>query len=262
MLVALVIVSVAAAVTGIWMMASRFVRALADSEAMAATLEDRVREKERDLEWTYGRLGELERMRILAEERERIQREMHDGIGGRLVSALAVISGGATDVTAVKGLLRRAIGDLRLVVETVGSEPGELTTLLGSLRERLETDSRAARLELKWRVEDVPGAPVLGPAKSVQIIRIVEEAFANVIRHAAATHVSIRAFAEPGAKGGDGMVVEIADDGRGLAAAHVVGRGLANMRRRAEEIGGELDVRSRGEGTAVRLWLPLAESPE
>ncbi|MGH7803147.1 MAG: hypothetical protein ACREQJ_02265, partial [Candidatus Binatia bacterium] len=87
-----------------WAMVTRFTRALGESESLAATLEDRAREKESELERSYARLGALERERILLDERERIQREMHDGIGGRLVSALAVIESGSRGAPAVGNL--------------------------------------------------------------------------------------------------------------------------------------------------------------
>jgi signal transduction histidine kinase len=241
-----------------WIIVSRFARALGESESSAATLEHRAREKERELELSCERLGELERVRILDAERERLQREMHDGIGGRLVSALAVLDGAASDAGSARALLRRAIGDLRLVVDAVESEPRDLTAVLGALRERLETSLRASGIRLEWRVEDVPRSSPLGPAQSLHLTRIVEEAMVNVSRHSRARSVALRTTGGPG----DSTLVEIRDDGRGIAAATPPGRGLRNMCRRAEEMGARLDVASSTGGTVLRLSLPPTPSPE
>jgi signal transduction histidine kinase len=89
-------------------------------------------------------------------------------------------------------------------------------------------------------------------------MRIVQEAITNVVKHAGAATVTVRTGESPGAGGAAGVFIEVADDGRGIAADAPRGRGLANMARRASRIGGGLDVRSNGRGTTVRLWIPRA----
>ena len=93
----------------------------------------------------------------------------------------------------------------------------------------------------------------LAPSVQASLYRIASEALANALRHAEAGVVELRLH-----RAGPGVVLTIADDGRGLPAAPVPGVGLASMAERAEALGGELTVRSRpGGGTRVRASVPL-----
>jgi signal transduction histidine kinase len=108
-------------------------------------------------------------------------------------------------------------------------------------------------------VEDVPAPDRFGPEQSLHLMRIFQEAVTNAVKHARATTLSVRTGTARDAAGRDCAYVEIADDGCGFGGAQTdaAGRGLRNMRRRAEELGGELVVSSVAQGTAVRLLLPL-----
>src|SRR5262249_24522279 len=100
-----------------WVMVANLGTALTQSEELNDELEQRVAEKHTELERNYGRLRELERERAIAGERERIMRDMHDGMGGQLVSTLAMVESGRFTSDTVADAIHAALDDMRLVVE-------------------------------------------------------------------------------------------------------------------------------------------------
>ncbi len=237
-----------------------FTRAMGEAERLNRELEQRVRDKHAELERNYEALHALERARAVADERERIMRDMHDGMGGQLVSTLAMVESGRGTSAAVADALRDALDDLRLVIDSLDPVEGDLGAALGQVRHRLEPRLERNGIRFDWRVLDLPAVSDLGPERVLQVLRIVQEAIANVVKHARASTVAL-ATGAAALDGRQGVFVEVRDDGRGfdVAAANGRGRGLANMRRRAADLGGSVTLSSGddGGGTAVRLWLPL-----
>ena len=97
-----------------------------------------------------------------------------------------------------------------------------------------------------------------GPERVLQALRIVQEAITNVVKHAQATTITVRTGEQADDGGTPGVFVEIQDDGRGMHATPASGRGIVNMRRRANQLGGRIDIASGAGGTTVRVWLPQA----
>jgi signal transduction histidine kinase len=233
-------------------------RALDEARTLNTELERRVDEKRRELDASYARTALLERDRAIAAERERMMRDMHDGTGGQLVSALAMVEGGEAPRDEVAEALREALADLRLVIDSL--EPGEpdLLALLGHARSRLEPRLERHGLRFAWLVEDVPAPDRFGPEQSLHVMRVFQEAVTNALKHAHAATISVRTGTARDGAGRDCVYVEVADDGGGFPPVRSgLGRGLRNMRRRAEELGGEVAVVSEEKGTRVRLLLPL-----
>ena len=239
-------------------------RALDAAQRLNIGLERRVEDKHRELDASYARTAILERDRAIAGERERMMRDMHDGTGGQLVSALAMVEGGDVPRDAVAEALREALTDLRLMIDSL--EPGEpdLLALLAHARARLEPRLERHGLRFAWEVEDVPAPDRFGPEQSLHLMRVFQEAVTNAVKHARATTISVRTGTARDTRGRDCAYVEVADDGCGFSGAQngatgTPGRGLRNMRGRAEELGGQLVVSSVAQGTAVRLLLPLRD---
>lgn len=246
---------VAIGATG-WLLLERHVASMRETEALNAELEARVTSKHRELEANYERLRALERRDVVAAERERILQDMHDGMGGQLVSTLAMVESGGWTAEQVGEALRDALDDLRLVIDSLDPGEQDLLTVLGMVRGRLEPRLARHGLRFRWRVVEVPPVRGFGPEMALQVMRIVQEAITNVVKHAGATGITIRtgeALAD-GARAG--VFVEIEDDGCGVAARPAAGRGLAGMRRRAARLGGTIDIEPTEAGTRVRLWLP------
>jgi signal transduction histidine kinase len=241
-----------------WIFVRRFIVALDTSEALSAELEQRVARKHAELEANYVRLRALEEERAVAHERERMMAELHDGLGGQLVSTLAMLRSGEARPPEVESAVQAALDDMRLMIHSLEVGEEDLLSALATLRARLAPRLQQAGIRVDWTVEEVPTPPGFGPEKALQVMRIVQEAIANVLKHAGATELRVRTGVEE-RNGCAAAVLRIEDDGRGLGAPAPggAGRGLANMRRRAERIGARLEVRSEGHGTAVRLELPL-----
>lgn len=238
--------------------AMRLALALDESRGLNAELERRVQEKHDELERNHARLRRLEAERAVLGERERILRDMHDGLGGQLVSMLAQVEN-AGDVNAplAEGL-RAAIDELRLLIDSLDPTDSNLLTVLGTLRARLEPRLASSRVRISWQVRDVPQLRDFGPHNVLQVLRVVQEAFTNVTKHARATTITVRTGEEQAEDGCAGVFVEVEDDGLGLDPGARAGRGLASMRQRAASLGGHLVIASGSPGgTRVRLWLPL-----
>jgi signal transduction histidine kinase len=235
---------------------SQLAHALTESETLNAELEQRVHDKAGELERNYDRLRELERERAVTRERERIMQDMHDGMGGQLVSTLALVESGRATPDSVAEALRAALDDLRLVIDSLDPLEDDILAVLGVLRARLEPRLTRHGLRFDWQVTDLPAVSGFGPERALQALRVIQEAITNVIKHAGAKTILIRTGVAEGPGAHAGVFVEVHDDGCGVEATPRPGRGLANMRRRAAALGGTLSVASNGAGTTVRLWLP------
>jgi signal transduction histidine kinase len=106
-------------------------------------------------------------------------------------------------------------------------------------------------------VGDLPPLEWLDARAALEVLRILQEALTNVMKHAGARRVAISTL-----RGTDEVRVRVADDGRGFDVAALeatrAGRGLTNLSRRAMRIGGRVEVASGPGGTTVDLWVPLS----
>ncbi len=237
----------------------RFTRVLRTAERLNVELEQRVAEKHRQLEENYTRLRAMENRQILNEERERFMKEMHDGVGGHLVSMLAMIRAGGGTPEKITRALQEALNDLRIMIDSLDPNEHDLPALLGAMRARLEPQLAGSRMRFRWAVNEMPPIPEFGPRKALQVMRILQEAVTNIVNHAEASLIHIRARVEESVDGGKMAVLDVEDDGKGIAADAQRGRGMSNMAQRAESIGATLEISPADPGTRVRLTLPFPE---
>ncbi|HEY8122434.1 MAG TPA: ATP-binding protein [Myxococcota bacterium] len=205
---------------------------------------------------SQARLLALERAQATRAERERVQRDLHDGLGAQLVSALAVAEREPQDSAAVRRSVRLALAELRGAVDSLDGSERELSDVLGALRARLEPLAHGSGATFAWRAGELAPQPRLAPQQALHLLRILQEAIANAVKHSRARTIEIASGVESFG-GRERAFIEVRDDGCGLAGAPP-GRGLANMRQRATFIGGELSVVSDARGTRVRLSLDAA----
>jgi signal transduction histidine kinase len=233
----------------------RFVKSLGAAEEASATLVVKVAQKEHELAANYEQLRGLERERTVAGERQRIMQDMHDGLGSQLLTSLAAVERGALDSKGMAQVLRDAMDDMRLSIDTLSPGREGLLEALGNLRYRLEPRFRAAGIELKFSYRDLPERLDVNAEDSLQILRVLQESLTNVLKHARASQVGVEIALQS-----DPMrfVLAVADDGGGFdPATPASGRGLSGMRRRAQRIGAVLQVASDARGTRITLSYPL-----
>ncbi len=237
-----------------WLLLTDFVKARDEAETLNRTLERRVEEKAFELETNYQRLREMEHQQVLVEERERIMRDMHDGMGGHLVSTLSMVETGQAKHPEIATALRTALDDLRLLIDSLDPVEDDLTLVLGMYRSRLAPRLANSDIRIDWQVKDVPPIPDFGPRKVLQVLRILQEAVTNVLKHANAHTLTVRTGETQDPQK---VFIEIEDDGQGMAGPRPGGKGLANMQWRAQSIGANIEMLTSTSGVKVRLWLPL-----
>ena len=236
------------------MLVNRFARNLNDYEKLNVELEGRVVQKHAELEENYKHMNQLERQSATVEERQRIMRDMHDGLGAQLISTLSLVEHGDLAKEQLVAVLRECLDDLRLTIDSLESTENDLLTVLGNFRYRLEPRLKSSGIQLDWQVKDLPKLACLTPRNVLHVLRILQEAFTNILKHAHANTVKL----ETGIAGEPGKVfVSVSDNGIGVSNDHA-GHGFTNMRRRAQAIGGTLDIVSAATGTMITLSLPNA----
>jgi signal transduction histidine kinase len=233
-----------------WQQASRMVRALNEAERLNLELEQRVAHKHAELTVNFARMQQMERQSAVDEERRRIMSEMHDGIGSQLIATLELVEHGAASSSQIACELRECLDSLRLAMDSLERTDDDLLTVLGSLRYRLEGRLKRHGINLDWQVEDVPKLSALSPQNVLHILRILQEAFTNVLKHARAQTITVKTGVKD-----DRVFIRVADDGCGFTGNRV-GRGLINMRRRAEALGATLEITPSLASTTLSLYLP------
>jgi signal transduction histidine kinase len=203
------------------------------------------------------------------EERRRLRRDLHDGLGPNLASQglklAAVKQSLESNPSAVIPLLDQIMAQNKSTVDEVrhlvyGLRPPALDELglVAAIRDHVSGMGGKSALQIEI-AEPLKGLPLLPAAVEVAAYRIVLEALTNVVRHAQAKHCAIRfSVSHNGASGI--LAIQVEDDGKGIPGAHRAGVGLRSMRERAEEIGGSCLIEHREEGgTCIQARLPIGK---
>jgi len=200
------------------------------------------------------------------EERRRLRRDLHDGLGPTLagltlgLDTARTLSPGLPDLQELldrlKAETQRAVTDVRRIVYGLRPPALDELGLAGSLREeigRLQCETPALEVTLEAPGDGLADLPA---AVEVACYRIVTEALTNVARHAHAARCLARIRFD------HGLDVEVRDDGAGLPEGWRTGVGIASMRERVAELGGELMIEpSLPRGTRIAAHLPIREQP-
>ena len=244
----------------------RFARALNQVDGFAASMVTLVREAEDKLKVSFAREEERARAAALARERTRLMRDLHDGLGGQLVSIVALSERGNAGA-GIGEAARAALKDLRVVIDSMDDIGGDLMLALGSWRERAMAQLRPHDIALDFAVspQGLPVHPELRPGHVIQIVRLLDEALTNAVKHACARRITVSIETLTDAAGlprgciaieDDGNGFEVAADGEAAGGGQKAARGLRNMRSRAARCGAELEISSGTGGTRVKLTLP------
>ena len=203
----------------------------------------------------------FEREQTLSKERERITREMHDGLGAQLVSVLSMIEHGRATPDEIAEVVRRSLDDMRVVMDSLDAVHTGFPESLGRLRGRIETVVRRNGVRFEWDEDGAPDLEALGPEESLHVLRILQETVANAIQHADAGQIEV----EIGSTLGGRLRISVRDDGVGFVPNDdAPGRGIRNIRRRAEVLGATLWFEPADPGTRVVIEVPveLSRAPE
>jgi len=196
----------------------------------------------------------------LMEERERIAKELHDGVIQSLFAVGMGLQGTAlmTGSSEQAGRIEGAVGELDKVIRDLrnyifGLRPGILADRQLDDALRVLGEEVQARSGANVVVEVDPELAASLSSRSHEIVQLTREALSNVVRHANAKHSKVQLV-----RTGRNAVLVIEDDGSGFDARRSFnGNGLRNMRERASSLGGALKISSNGRGTSLRVIFPL-----
>jgi two-component system, NarL family, sensor histidine kinase UhpB len=221
------------------------------NEILAAKLTEQNAELARSYDAQKQMLGR----QVMLEERQRIVRDMHDGIGGQLLGLMMQVRSGGVEQKQVEEGLQSSIADLRLIVDSMDTADEGLAETLRSFEHRVRAQVEATGMAFKAEHGLDDGAPGPGPRPTLQILRILQEAVTNAMRHSGASEIVLAS-----GTGANGLIqLSISDNGKGMPAEIKGGRGLTSMRSRAEAVGGSLEIESGSTGTTLSLALPVPE---
>ena len=193
----------------------------------------------------------------IAAERERIAQDLHDHVIQRIFAEGLSLNATLRQPLPpeVRGRLTHAVDDLQEIIEEIRATVYDLHSPDSHsvrLRQRLHDviDHQVGDAPLRTRLRISGPSSVVDQRTAEHLLAVVRESASNVVRHARATSMTVTVGI------GDDIVAEISDDGVGLGD-DIHQSGLANLRRRAESLGGTMSATSQREGTTVRWSVPL-----
>ena len=230
---------------------TRFRAVSGQARDLTANLATRVADKEQELAQSYQRVEQLAREQERTAERTRILRDMHDGVGAHLSTAIRQLQSGKASSEEVLQTLRYTLDQLKLSIDAMHLLPGDIASLLANLRYRLEPRFAASDIDLQWVVGNLEPVARMDANAMRQLQFMVFEALSNVLQHSQATTLAIEAE-----MAGAGVCLRIVDNGRGFDATLPLRKGLLSMRERATAIGVAVTLDSRPGRTVVEVRIP------
>ncbi|MBS0456622.1 MAG: hypothetical protein JSS44_04740 [Proteobacteria bacterium] len=221
-----------------------------------------VRVQKFELERTARALEFQTRRAVMLEERQRLARDVHDGVGGTLASLLARIRMRRIDIGQIEDELVGGLADLRLIVDSMDAAGENLAAALAMFRVRIAPQVQQAGMALRWEQADDLGAAADDPQWLLHLYRLMQEAANNAMRHSGGTELRIVVRSLDARR----LHIEISDDGVGLPTPpSKTGKGLANMAWRARRMGAQLRFDASAVGgtrVIVEAALPAVDAAQ
>ncbi len=222
-------------------------------------LAERLAEREVELQAAQAREHDRVRLQAHNDERRRIMRDMHDGLGSQLMGMLLAARRGKAEPAVVAEGLQSVIDEMRLMIDSMDSVGESLASALTTFQDRVRPRVEAAGFALAWTgLVDTP-LPDYPPRVVLQVFRILQEAVNNALKHSGGDRIEIGVGqdSEAGA-----VRLTVSDNGKGYSWASASGHGLRNMKTRATLIGASLTIDASDTGTDVVLILrPVPREP-
>ncbi|HFB64104.1 MAG TPA: hypothetical protein ENJ60_01060 [Aeromonadales bacterium] len=220
---------------------SRYVNALELEFKHTRILKESLEEQQKSLDQQHQQIMQLENERVVNEERNRIVRELHDGIGGQLMGALSLSE---KKDPVIEKQVRYALDELRVIMDSLDPD-SDFLTMLGMFRQRIEADLNRNQISLNWKVDTTPSALKDSPEKSLEAMRIIQEAVTNTIKYANASQITVVVTQSN---------LSVSDNGQGFQKNNHSGRGMKNMQWRSEKIQAQFKLNTSEKGTVIQLY--------
>lgn len=235
-----------------WVVLRRYARLRLRTEALNRRLAKRVARREREIDAAYRKLMRLERAEAVQLERDRMMRDMHDGLGSQLIVSLRMAERGQLSQAAMQQVLSDCVDEMHLAVESLKPSGDDLFIVLADYRYRLEPRLEAAEFKLSWRV-NASDAVRLTARNVLIVMRIVNEAVGNALKHASNAELNVS-----GRFAGNRYDLVIANPTVAVALSDAQsGNGLANMQRRAADVDAVVSIAIEHQCYVVRMSLPI-----
>jgi signal transduction histidine kinase len=215
-----------------------------------------------------GRYEEQIRAAARQEERARLARDLHDAVKQQLFviqTAAATVesrfdddaAGARAALTQVRASAREALSEMEVMLEQLQARPIGNAGLIESLKRQCDVLRFRTGADVRFEASGLPADTALPPGAHQAMLRVAQEALANVARHARARHVDVTLSGDT-----EAVTLTVADDGQGFdVGTPQTGIGLTSISARAAELDGSFAVDSSpGTGTAVRLIIPISSS--
>jgi signal transduction histidine kinase len=241
----------------VWTLAQRALQSARAMERHNAELEHKLAQREAELAQHFEKARDQERSATLQHERQRIAKEMHDGLGHQLVATLSMLRPEHSTHQRIAQSIQQCLLEMRMTVDGMHEHCEDLAMALGPVRHRLLPAFEAAGIELGWEVDEVD-AQTLEPERVHLLMRFVQEALSNVLQHSGATRCDLRVMCVPEDQR---LVLVVDDNGLGLQRGHGGGEPprLRSLNARAAALNAALFVSARNpSGLRVQLVCPLA----
>ncbi|MEP6104281.1 ATP-binding protein, partial [Parasphingorhabdus sp.] len=233
---------------------SRNFRLFQSSAEISSLLKTQLDDRTAELELAHAREKVFIRKEAYDHERQRIMRDMHDGLGSNLMSMLLAARRGEAKPEKVAEGLQSIVDEMRLMIDSMDSVGESLAVALATFRERVQSRVEGAGFKLNWTNSAGRDLPELGPRQVLQVFRIMQEAVTNALKHSGGDVIDVNISHSDETK--QAVQISISDNGKGMKADKVAGHGLDNMQSRAAAIGAEITNDSDDDGARVTLSLP------
>jgi len=236
-----------------WALLRRFTRAVNEAEHLNNELESKIEKREKNLKQAFDTIHQLEKKKALEKERERIMRDIHDGVGGQLVSALAIIEHENKPNRLLADILNFALDDLRLIIDSLAPDDNNLEDMLYMFKYRYEPRLQHYGIELDWQQDDEFKLATSSPHDCLQILRILQEVFNNILKHSGTRKITVR-LSEETSNNKQTSSISIYDHGCGFPnPIPKTGRGFHNIKKRAQEMKLNIAFYNDKKGACVKI---------
>ena len=219
----------------------------------AAELANQLALKTQELEASFVQQRALAEKAARAKERQRITADLHDGVAGHLTTMLALIEIGDATNENLNEIANTALTDLRMVIETLALPEGDLRGALAAFRERCVAPLHYLGVDIEWDLIGLPRIEHLNSEQLLSILRLVQEAITNAMKHGQAKRFVISGWQPDTVTG----CISITNSGGLPLQDYTPGHGIKSMHKRAAGIGGTLDIVKTYSGAIVNLRIPI-----